>query len=175
MCTKWFSFLFSTPEKHLLYDSSSFESKSKSEQIPEKKSNNEDVDNNTKDVQPQQIKYISGNLNTEDLYALPNKRNNKDMPDNNAAVTDNIDNNDQIGETENVGPRDGGVIGGGGGGGSGGNVDGGKKIRRNNLGEIVDEEDDNEEKGKQEEIEDKDANKDLPPGWEKHEGKLCLG
>lgn len=33
--------------------------------------------------------------------------------------------------------------------------------------------DDEEEKGKQEDIEcieDKDANKDLPPGWEKHEG-----
>lgn len=34
--------------------------------------------------------------------------------------------------------------------------------------------DEDEEKGKKEDIdgiEDKDANKDLPPGWEKHEGK----
>lgn len=36
------------------------------------------------------------------------------------------------------------------------------------------EDDDDEEKCKKEEIEgieDKDGNKDLPPGWEKHEGK----
>lgn len=40
-----------------------------------------------------------------------------------------------------------------------------------------DDDDDGEEKGKTEDangFDDKDENKDLPPGWEKHEGNLTL-
>lgn len=88
------------------------------------------------------IKHISGDLNSEDLYALPNKRKNYVSGGN-----DGID---------------------GGGGGDGSCI----------VNEVCsDEENYVEEKGKKEDndgFEDKDGNKDLPPGWEKHEGKLLL-
>lgn len=55
---------------------------------------------------------------------------------------------------------------------SGSGADGNSKNFANGT---TDEVEYDEEKGKKEDVdgfEDKDANKDLPPGWEKHEGKL---
>lgn len=93
--------------------------KTKTDQTPEKD------DNPKSNNVSSHIKHISGYLNSDDLYALPNKR---------------------------------------------------KENTINRVEEAYsDEENFCEEKGKIEEtegFEDKDANKDLPPGWEKHEGKL---
>lgn len=130
-------------------DASPSESKTKSDQIPEKddgvklKDANDGVgccngDGNNAGVAGidgggGDIKHISGNLNTEDLYAIPNKRKHQKRND-------------------------------------GGGVDGDGKVYEIGSAE---EDDDDEEKGKNEDVdgfEDKDANKDLPPGWEKHEG-----
>lgn len=73
------------------------------------------------------IKHISGVLNVDDLYALPNKLRNKNRAhvDANADVVPECTSSDEGGD----------------------------------------------EKGGHEDAEDKDANKDLPPGWEKHEGE----
>lgn len=93
-------------------DSSPSETKTKSDE-PEKKDKTE-------------IRHIKGDMNENDLYALPNKK------------------REEIEELEAEEER------------------------------AMCCDDDEEEKGKQEDIEcieDKDANKDLPPGWEKHEGK----
>lgn len=110
-------------------DSSPSEAKRKSDQVSEKdegrvmkeQTNNAEA-NNT-------IRHISGNMNSNDLYALPNKRK--------------------------------------------GSFSNAVKVE-----EDVTEDDEEEfEKGRKEEvegIEDKDANKDLPPGWEKHEGVCRL-
>lgn len=67
---------FSTSEKQLLYDTSPTESKTKSDQISEKDENNIMKNHNNKDANNDgcTIKYISGNLNSDDLYALPNKK-----------------------------------------------------------------------------------------------------
>lgn len=76
------------------------------------------------------IKHISGNLNSDDLYALPNKRH---QPDDFGKVQEIVSDEEEDEEAE----------------------------------------EDNEEKGNKESvegIEEKDANKDLPFGWEKHEG-----
>lgn len=57
---------------------------------------------------------------------------------------------------------------------AGSGTDGNSKTYPNGT---TDEVEYDEEKGKKEDIdgfEDKDANKDLPPGWEKHEGKLIF-
>uniref|UniRef100_T1GDP0 WW domain-containing protein n=1 Tax=Megaselia scalaris TaxID=36166 RepID=T1GDP0_MEGSC len=97
-------------------------------------------DNNDSNVQNQNsIKYMAGNLNSEDLYALPNKRSNN---------TNNHKKNDETNE----------------------------KVKEARASDEEDDDKDNdksdEEKGKKEVIEgieDKDATKDLPPGWEKHE------
>ncbi|XP_055707039.1 protein Fe65 homolog isoform X1 [Phlebotomus papatasi] len=115
---------FGSAEKKSLMDSSPSEAKRKSDQVSEKdegrvmkeQTNNAEA-NNT-------IRHISGNMNSNDLYALPNKRK--------------------------------------------GSFSNAVKVE-----EDVTEDDEEElEKGRKEEvegIEDKDANKDLPPGWEKHE------
>lgn len=105
-------------------DSSPSETKTKTDQIPEKDDRNKTKNDNENNCG---IKHISGNLNSEDLYALPNKKKNQD------GKIDEITASEEDGE--------------------------------------------NEEKGKKEDIEgieDKDANKDLPPGWEKHEGEDYL-
>lgn len=95
------------------------------------------------------IKHISGNVNADDLYALPSKR---------KLQTTNCDGTKTTTSTDEC------IGGGGGGGGAGGHL-------QVNESTSADEDDaDNEEKGKAEEMEDKDASKDLPPGWEKHEG-----
>lgn len=70
------------------------------------------------------IKHISGVLNVDDLYALPNKNRNK----NRVADADVVP-------------------------------------------ECTSSDEGGDEKGGHEDAEDKDANKDLPPGWEKHEGE----
>lgn len=64
------------------------------------------------------IKHISGGLNVDDLYALPNKR---------------------------------------------------KTAASDAVPECTSSDEGGDEKGNHEDVEDKDANKDLPPGWEKHE------
>lgn len=82
------------------------------------------------------IKHISGTLNSDDLYALPNKRKQPQNRDDGQVY--------EIGSDEE------------------GNSNG------------KDDDDCDEEKGKKDSIdgiEDKDRNKDLPFGWEKHEGK----
>lgn len=154
----------SASEKESLLDTSPSESKTKSDQIPEKddckdtcggggdgkgiaagdaNGMNDDGTLTAKcsydGNRHSDIKHISGNLNADDLYAIPNKR--KHQKHNNDSGTDN------------------------GGGGDG------------KVCEISSADEDDEEKGKKEDIdgiEDKDANKDLPPGWEKHEGKDYL-
>lgn len=127
-------------EKESFLDVSPSEVKTKHDQVPEKdselKKNNEtnEFDDNMK---KDKIKYIAGNLNAEDLYALPNK---KKQQKKSACDNANLDDTDD-------------------------------KVKELSLD---DEENcyDGDEKGKNEDIEgieDKDANKDLPPGWEKHE------
>ncbi|XP_037913861.1 protein Fe65 homolog isoform X2 [Hermetia illucens] len=114
---------FSASEKHLLFDASPSESKTKSDQTPEKDNTTKLKDTN--EAVP--IKYISGSLNADDLYALPNKQRCRENTTKDAEVAPEIE---------------------------------------------CEEDDDDEEKCKKEEIEgieDKDGNKDLPPGWEKHE------
>ena len=146
------SFSFSTnsasEKESLLGDTSPTESKTKSDQIPEKddtklkddgtvRTVNRTIANSATATNPQttDIKYISGDLNSDDLYALPNKR--------------KVD--DACGGGDN------------------------EKIYEIYSEEEDDNDDENEEKGKSDSIdgiEDKDANKDLPFGWEKHEGNL---
>lgn len=142
---------FSASEKQSLLDTSPSEAKTKSDQIPEKddciklKDANaagdvvgSDGGGGAGDVMVSSdgngdIKHISGNLNTEDLYAIPNKRKHQKLTD-------------------------------------GGGVDENGKVYE--IASAEEDDDDDEEKGKREDIdgiEDKDANKDLPPGWEKHE------
>lgn len=59
-----------TSEKEsLLEDASPTELKTKSDQIPEKDNCTKSTKDNGTD-----IKHITGSLNTEDLYAVPNKR-----------------------------------------------------------------------------------------------------
>lgn len=109
---------YSTPEKESLLDAQSpSELKRKTDQ-PEKD------DSNTKNDMKSSmtnIKHISGTLNSDDLYALPNKHR-----DNTAKVS-----------------------------------------------EIASDEEDRDEhfdcKSNEDSIEEKDSNKDLPCGWEKHE------
>lgn len=77
------------------------------------------------------IKHISGGLNVDDLYALPNKRNKNNNATAAAAAT----------------------------------------IHDDAVPECTSSDEGGDEKGNHEDVEDKDANKDLPPGWEKHEGE----
>lgn len=84
------------------------------------------------------IRHISGTLNSDDLYALPNKR----------KQFDNASKVYEIGTDEEN--------------------DGRNEEEDGEYGE---------EKGKRDSIdgiEDKDRDKDLPYGWEKHEGELTF-
>lgn len=125
---------FTAADKQLMLDDQSpTESKTKSDQIPEKSDDDtklkKDNSNTGSNAADDGIKYISGNLNSDDLYALPNKRKQNNVNELSAEDEQNVA-----------------------------------------VNEI---DDDEEEKGRKEDIEgieDKDANKDLPPGWEKHEG-----
>lgn len=130
-------------------DSSPSESKNKSDQKSEKKegalTKDKDINNKSNSITKSQhstdIRHISGTLNSDDLYALPNKRKN----------CDNASKVYEIGSDEEDG-----------------------------IGNHLDNEDDDdcdEEKGKRESIdgiEDKDRDKDLPYGWEKHEGNAAF-
>lgn len=108
----------SAPEKESLFEAQSpSEFKGKSDQIPEKDEEKTiEKDENAKETT---IKYISGNLNSDDLYALPNKR------------------------------RD--------------------ETKVCEIQSDDDEKDDCCELKSKDSIEEKDSNKDLPFGWEKHE------
>lgn len=123
----------STPEKESILDAQSpSELKRKSDQRPEKhefKSNN-DSNILSNDNTHATIKHVSGNLNADDLYALPNKRSTS------KSTPGDIDKNDS------------------------------------KVHEIASDEEDKDvcdNKHLNDSIEDKDANKDLPFGWEKHE------
>lgn len=141
--------------KVIAADASPSELKTLSEQMPEKVDPKQDcsalLDNSN------HIKHISGNVNADDLYALPSKR--KLMQTTNGDATSTTT------TTTSTTTVDDCCIGGGG-------VAGGHQV---NESTSADEDDaDNEEKGKEEEVEDKDASKDLPPGWEKHEGEWSV-
>lgn len=137
--------IYSTPEKESIFDAQSpTELKRKSDQLPEKqvvKANNDsnkDDDNTYADAD---IKHVSGDLNADDLYALPNKRTTSKSASAGGGGNDNKsssnDKNDDC-KVYEVASDD----------------------------EYKDEYDN---KHSSDSIEDKDANKDLPFGWEKHE------
>lgn len=141
-------------DHNIIADASPSELKTRSEQMPEKVKPKQDsntadcsttlVVDNTTSIS-NHIKHISGTVNADDLYALPSKRKLQTT------------NGDGTASVENC-------------------IDGAGGHHQVNESTSADEEDDadNEEKGKTEEVEDKDASKDLPPGWEKHEGKRSL-
>ncbi|XP_031640659.1 protein Fe65 homolog isoform X2 [Contarinia nasturtii] len=133
----------STPEKESILDAQSpSELKRKSDQVPEKHDLKSNADSNllSDDNNPHaKIKHVSGDLNADDLYALPNKQ---------RSTVKSLAGN----------------VGGG----------GGSIIDKNDskVYEVTSDEDDKDEcdnKHASESIEDKDENKDLPFGWEKHE------
>lgn len=106
--------------------------------------------NNDSNKDADDIKHISGDLNADDLYALPNKRSTSKSA--NSAVS------------------------GGGGGGVGVVVNNNKSCSDKNddckVYEVASDDeykDEYDNKHSSDSIEDKDANKDLPFGWEKHE------
>ncbi|XP_055694424.1 protein Fe65 homolog isoform X2 [Lutzomyia longipalpis] len=111
---------FVSSDKRSFIDLSPSEEKLKSDEETKKdEGNNVKADNS--------IRHISGTMNSNDLYALPNKRK---------------DSLHESREYAQAGVQD------------------------------IDDDEEEVEKGRKEEIEgieDKDANKDLPPGWEKHE------
>lgn len=127
----------STPEKESILDAQSpSELKRKTDQRPEKQDLKTNNDSNIllNDNTHANIEHVSGNLNADDLYALPNKR--------------------STGKTVND-SRD-------------------KTVNVSKVYEVAsDEEDKDKDKcdntHSSDSIEDKDANKDLPFGWEKHE------
>lgn len=106
------------------------------------------------------IKHISGNVNADDLYALPSKRKLQQT----TTTTTNPASGDTCGTrtaTTTTTAED--CIG----------EAGGHLVNESTSADEEEDDDaDNEEKGKAEEMEDKDASKDLPPGWEKHEGEI---
>lgn len=141
----------STPEKESIFDAQSpTELKRKSDQRPEKQvveannDSNKDDDNTYADAD---IKHVSGDLNADDLYALPNKRS----------------------TSKSANSVDGGV--------GGGAVVNNKKSSNDKsddckVYEVASDDeykDEYDNKHSSDSIEDKDANKDLPFGWEKHE------
>lgn len=127
----------STPEKESILDAQSpSELKRKSDQVPEKQDPKSNADSNilSDDNTHAKIKHVSGDLNADDLYALPNKRTAAGKTATGAVVIN--DKNDS------------------------------------KVYEVASDEEDKDEcdnKHAGETIEDKDANKDLPFGWEKHE------
>lgn len=124
----------STPEKESILDAQSpSELKRKTDQRPEKQDLKTNNDSNilSNDNTHADIKHVSGDLNADDLYALPNKRS--------TAKTA---------------------------------VDCDKTTTENKVYEVASDEEDkdlHDNKHSSDSIEDKDANKDLPFGWEKHE------
>lgn len=131
----------STPEKESIFDAQSpTELKRKSDQRSEKQVVKANNDSNKDDnAYADDIKHVSGDLNADDLYALPNKRTtsksaNTGSGNNNKSCTDK---NDDC-----------------------------KVYEVSSDDEYKDEYDN---KHSSDSIEDKDANKDLPFGWEKHE------
>ncbi|XP_055320912.1 protein Fe65 homolog isoform X3 [Sitodiplosis mosellana] len=127
----------STPEKESILDAQSpSELKRKSDQVPEKQDPKSNADSNilSDENTHAKIKHVSGDLNADDLYALPNKRSAAAKTATSAIVTN--DKNDS------------------------------------KVYEVASDEEDKDEcdnKHASETIEDKDANNDLPFGWEKHE------
>lgn len=127
---------FSTPEKESILDAQSpSELKRKSDQVPEKQDLKSNADSNilSDDNTNAKIKHVSGDLNADDLYALPNKLSATKTAT--SVINDKNDNDTKVYEVAS------------------------------------DEEDKDEcdNKHASETIEDKDENKDLPFGWEKHE------
>lgn len=141
-------------------DASPSELKTRSEQVPEKvapKRDDADADcpPTTRGVDNgvgvgNHIKHIAGDVNADDLYALPNKP--KVMQPTTTRDGDAV----AVGTHHDCNIGGVGVV-----------------AHQVNESTSADEDDDgdNDEKGKVEEVEDKDASKDLPPGWEKHEGE----
>lgn len=127
---------FSTPEREKgLFDAQSLsELKHNADQRPEKQEfetqTKPDIDNTTisgskRATANANIKHVAGNLNADDLYALPNKRNirNKSTEKHDSKVYEVTSDDEEKDDCDNSNDS----------------------------------------------IEDKDANKDLPFGWEKHE------
>lgn len=116
------------------------ELKRKSDQVPEKQDLKSNADSNilSDDNTHAKIKHVSGDLNADDLYALPNKRSATKTVT--SVINDKNDSNDS------------------------------------KVYEVASDEEDKDEcdnnKHASETIEDKDANNDLPFGWEKHEGEF---
>lgn len=131
-----FELLFSTPEKESILDAQSpSELKRKTDQRPEKQDLETNNDSNilSNDKTNADIKHVSGDLNADDLYALPNKQQRSTAK---SAVDSGVDKNES------------------------------------KVYEVASDEEDKDEcdnKHSSDCIEDKDANKDLPFGWEKHE------
>lgn len=106
--------------------------KRKSDQRPEKpdiKTNKDIVDSDNSNILStvnSNIKHVSGNLNADDLYALPNKRHTSKSTDKHESKVYEIASDEE-------------------------------------------EKDECDNKNSNDSIEDKDENKDLPFGWEKHE------
>lgn len=127
----------STPEKESILDAQSpSELKRKSDQRPEKQEleSNNDSNISSNDKANANIKHVSGNLNADDLYALPNKRS---------------------------APK------------SAGDIDK-NESKVHEIASDEEEKDERDNKHANDSIEDKDANKDLPFGWEKHEAIYTL-
>lgn len=125
----------STPEKESIFDAQSpTELKRKSDQRPEKQVQESNSDSN-KNAHADDIKHVSGDLNADDLYALPNKRS---LPKSDAitAATNNRSCTDKTDDCK--------------------------------VYEVASD-DEYDNKNSSDSIEDKDANTDLPFGWEKHE------
>lgn len=130
-------YFYSTPEKESILDAQSpSELKRKSDQVPEKQQDlKSTADSNilSDDNTHAKIKHVSGDLNADDLYALPNKRSTTTKTAT-GVITDKND---------------------------------------SKVYEVASDEEDKDEcdnkLASETSIEDKDANKDLPFGWEKHE------
>lgn len=122
--------MYSTPEKESILDAQSpSELKRKSDQQPEKQDQSKsNADSNilSNDNTNTKIKHVSGDLNADDLYALPNKRSTTKLVDKNESKVHEVASDEE-------------------------------------------EKDECDNKHASETIEDKDENKDLPFGWEKHE------
>lgn len=123
--------MFSTPEKESILDAQSpSELKRKTDQHSEKQDQSKsNADSNilSDDNTHAKIKHVSGDLNADDLYALPNKRSTiKSADKNESKVYEVASDEEEKDECDN-------------------------------------------KNAESESIEDKDANKDLPFGWEKHE------
>lgn len=131
----------STPEKESIFDAQSpTELKRKSDQRSEKQVVKANNDSNKDDhAYADDIKHVSGDLNADDLYALPKKRT-VSKEANSGSANDNKSDSDKNDDC--------------------------KVYEVASDDEYKDEYDN---KHSSDSIEDKDTNKDLPFGWEKHE------